>query len=89
MTNQGSVNKSKRQLLRESKRKQQVRRRVFITGGAILAVLVVIAVLLISANNTPVSAGLLGDEVAITSRDHIPNTQIPGPYNSNPPAGWS
>jgi hypothetical protein len=29
----------------------------------------------------------MGDAVVIPSRDHVPNDTVPGPYNSNPPAG--
>jgi hypothetical protein len=47
----------------------------------------VIAVILFSANKVSNPNGLLGDAVAIPSRDHIPTDTLPGPYNSNPPAG--
>ena len=83
------MKKTTRQTIREAQKKKQNRIRILIFSISILAIAVVIAVILLSANNSPVSAGLLGDEVAIPSRDHVPNDTIPGPYNSNPPAGGS
>ena len=81
------MKKTNRQTIREAQKKKQIRSRVIIFGVSIVAIVVVIAVILLSANNSPVSAGLMGDAVAIPSRDHVPNDTVPGPYNSNPPAG--
>ncbi len=81
------MKKTNRQTIREAQKKKQMRSRVIIFGVSIVAIVVVIAVILLSANNSPVSAGLMGDAVAIPSRDHVPNDTVPGPYNSNPPAG--
>ena len=81
------MKRTNRQLIRETQRKQKMRSRILIIGTSILALIVVIAIILITANNNPVSAGPMGDVVPITSRDHVPNTTVPGPYNSNPPAG--
>jgi len=47
----------------------------------------VIAVIFLVAKHYANSGGLMGDEVAIPSRDHVSNDTLPGPYISNPPAG--
>jgi hypothetical protein len=81
------MKKTKRQTMRETQKKQQIRNRILLFGGLGLAIIAVIAVIVLSANKPPNSGGLMGDEVAIPSRDHVPNDVLPGPYNSNPPAG--
>jgi hypothetical protein len=73
---------------REIEKKQKARRRFLVIGGVALAIIAVIAVVLLLVKNPAnASGGLMGDEVAIPSRDHVPNDTVPGPYNSNPPAG--
>ena len=81
------MKKTNRQIIREAQQKKQARSRALIFGVSIVAILIVIAVVLLSANNSPVSARPIGDVVAISSSDHVPNNTVPGPYNSNPPAG--
>lgn len=73
---------SKRAALRK---KEKNRNLVTFLGIGLLAV-AVITVIVVSALNTPVETGLLGEAVAITSAQHVPEgTEIN--YNSNPPAG--
>jgi hypothetical protein len=79
-------NKS-RQTKRENRRKQQNQGRILIFGGIGLVIIAVIVIIITSANKSSSSSGLLGDEVPILSRAHVPTDTIPGPYNSNPPAG--
>ena len=81
------MTKTSRQIMRETQKKQQVRKRILIYGGISLAIIAVIAVILLSVNNPANSIGLMGDEVAIPSSDHVPTDTLPGPFNSNPPAG--
>jgi hypothetical protein len=52
-----------------------------------VAIIAVIVVIVLAVNNPAVPAGLMGDEVAIDSSNHVSNDSIPGPYHSNPPAG--
>jgi hypothetical protein len=78
---------SKRQAMREAQKKRQVRSQIFTYTGLGLVLIAVIAVIAIFANKAPVSSGPIGEVVAIPSRDHVPNNAVPGPYNSNPPAG--
>jgi len=81
------MKKTNLEIMRETKKKQQVRKRILIFGGWSLAIIAVIAVIFLVAKNYANSGGLMGDEVAIPSRDHVSNDTLPGPYNSNPPAG--
>ena len=85
----GKMKKTHRKIVHENQKKQQVRKRIFLYSGLGLAVIAVIAVIWIAINNanSAVPAGLMGDEVVITSSNHVPNDTDPGPYNSNPPAG--
>jgi len=79
---------SKRQIAREARKKQQIRNRILTYGGIGLGILAVAVVIFFAVNAPPANAALMGDEVPmILSRDHIPTDSVPGPYNSNPPAG--
>jgi hypothetical protein len=80
---------SNRQAKREAQKKQQFQRRILTIGGISLAVIAVIVIIVLAVNKTPNSSGLMGEEVPILSRDHVPTDTVPGPYNSNPPAGGS
>jgi hypothetical protein len=81
------MKKTKRQTQREAKKKHQLQQKMLLYSGIGLAIIAVVAVILLSTNRLPNSSGLMGDEVAIPSRDHVPTDTLPGPYNSNPPAG--
>ncbi len=81
------MKKSKRQTMREAQKKQQTRNRILTYGGIGLAIIALVAVVVILSNQSSSAGGLMGDEVPILSRDHIPEDTVPGPYNSNPPAG--
>jgi len=81
------MKKTIRQTRREAQKKQQIQRNVFVYGGIGLAVVAVIVVILIFTNGSKSASGLMGDEVAIPSGDHVAENTVPGPYNSNPPAG--
>lgn len=78
-----------RQIKRENQKKQENRQRFLVFGGLILGTILIIVIVVLSANKSSNPGGLLGDEVAITSRAHVPTDTIPGPYTSNPPAGGS
>lgn len=81
------MKKTNRQIKRETKKKKRIQQRVFLYGGYGLAIIAIIAVILILVTKSLNSVGLMGDEVAIPSRNHVPTGTLPGPYNSNPPAG--
>lgn len=83
------MKKTSRQIQREKQKRQQRLRQVLIYGGIGVAVVAVLAGVIFLGTNQPASAALLGDAVAIPSRDHVPANTVPGPYNSNPPAGGS
>ena len=87
MKEQEKMKKSNRQIIRENQQKKQTRNKIILGGGIGLAAIIVVVVVILLINNSPASAGLMGDPVVVPSRDHIPSDQIPGPYNSNPPAG--
>lgn len=81
------MKKTTRQTMREAKKKKEMQQKVLVYSGlglAVIAVLVIIILLLRTPTN---SAGLIGDEVAISSSNHVSSDTPPGPYNSNPPAG--
>jgi len=56
---------------------------IYIGMGSLLLVAMLLALALVPKS----SGGPLGQEVTITSRDHIPETQDPSQYYTNPPAG--
>src|SRR3989304_9327912 len=81
------MKKNNRQAMREAKRKKETRQKVIVYSGVGLAVIAVVVIIILLSGTSPNSASLMGDEVAITSSDHLPTDTPPGPYSSNPPAG--
>jgi hypothetical protein len=81
------MKKTNRQTKREAQKKQQLQQKVLLYSGIGLAIIAVIVVIILFATKPPNSSGLMGDEVAIPSRDHVSTGSLPGPFNSNPPAG--
>lgn len=73
--------------MREAKRKKATRQKVIVYSGLGLAVIAVVVIIILLSGTFLNSASLMGDEVAITSSDHVPIDTPPGPYSSNPPAG--
>ena len=76
--------------IRQSRKKSQQKTSLWIYVG--LGLIVVVAVILVILNGKPggaaaSTAGLMGEEVPILSRDHVANNAPPPAYNSNPPAG--
>ncbi len=55
-------------------------------GGAIVLVFVVVLLIQSSSQAAP-TVTLMGTPVPNLSRDHIPDTQDPNPYSTNPPSG--
>lgn len=77
--------KSTQKQKRAAQRKQQARRKIFIYGGlGLLAAAIVLGIAYL-ASRAP--GGLLGEEVAVASAEHVAEGSDPGPYASNPPAG--
>jgi hypothetical protein len=56
-------------------------------GGWSQAIITAIVVIFLVVSKYRNSDSLMGTAVAIPSRDHLPDGTLPGPYNSNPPAG--
>lgn len=83
------MKKTNREVLRETNKKNQSQKRVIQIGGWSLAIIAAIAVIFLVVSKYGNSDGLMGTAVAIPSRDHLPDGTLPGPYNSNPPAGGS
>ena len=82
------MQKSKRQIMRETHKKQQLRQKILLyTGLGLGVVALFIVVLLVINGSANAGGGLMGDEVVVPSRDHVSIDSVPGPYNSNPPAG--
>ena len=77
--------KIRQQQKRAEMRKQQARRKLLTYGGlGLLAAALVLGIAYL-ASRAP--SGLLGDEVAVVSAEHVAEGSDPGPYASNPPAG--
>ena len=76
-----------RQAKRDAQTKERNQRKMFTYAGLGLVAIVVVIIILFLANQPSVPAGLMGEEVAISSSSHISNDTLPGPYSSNPPAG--
>lgn len=73
--------------LRENRRKQQQRKALIQWGSlGIVALVVVGGLVWFFTRPTDAAAAQMGDVVAATSRDHIPEGTDPGPYATNPPA---
>jgi hypothetical protein len=81
-----TMKKSNRQLLRERQQKQK-RRQYLALGALSLAVALVIIGVVVMTRGASNPNGVMGDAVQIDSAAHVPNTSVPGPYHSNPPAG--
>lgn len=81
------MKKTNRQIIREANKKKETRQKVNIYSGLGLAVIIVVVIILLLTGKSRNSLGLMGDEVLITSAAHVPDNSVPGPYNSNPPAG--
>jgi len=75
-----------RRKMQAAQRKKERTRGVLLYGGIGLGALIVIVLIVLGANNSFASSGLIGNPVPITSRAHVDPSQDPGPYNSNPPA---
>ncbi len=68
--------------------KEQQNTGLYITLGLIGIAILAVIYLVVSNQNSPAKViGLMGDVIPITSSAHVPDTSIPGPYSSNPPAG--
>lgn len=80
------MKKTDRQIIQEANKKKAARQKKLTYIGLPLGVIAIVVILLFVFGKSA-SAKLMGDEVAITSSIHVPNDSIPGPYNSNPPAG--
>jgi hypothetical protein len=76
-----------RQARRSAQKKERNQRNFLLYGGSGLVIIVVVIVVLLLVNRPPSPGGLMGEEIAISSATHISNDAVPGPYNSNPPAG--
>jgi hypothetical protein len=81
------MKKTNRQIKRETKKNKKIQQKVLSYVGYGLAIIAVIAVILILVTKLSNSVNLMGDEVSIPSRNHVPTGTLPGPYNSDPPAG--
>ncbi len=77
------------QMKREAQKKKQRQQNLFLYGGLGLALVVVVGIIVLLSTQAAALGGLVGDEVAIPSRDHVSSESVPGPYLSNPPAGGS
>jgi hypothetical protein len=73
--------------MREAQKKKQLRQKILLYGGLALGVIAVIVIVVLVTTQTPGSGGLMGEEVAVPSRDHVPSNTVPGPFNTSPPAG--
>jgi hypothetical protein len=81
------MKKTTRQTKREAQKKKQKQQKILLYSGLGLAVVAVVVILILATTQSSNSTGLMGDEVAIPSRDHVSTDAVPGPFNSNPPAG--
>jgi hypothetical protein len=81
------MKKTNRQIKRETKKNKKMQQKVLSFVGYGLAIIVVFAVIFVLVTKLSNSINLIGDEVSIPSRNHVPPGTLPGPYNSNPPAG--
>ena len=79
--------KSSQQAKRKAEKKKQNQQKVFIYSAVALVVIISVVIIILFAAKSPNSSGLMGDEVMILSRAHVPSDTDPGPYNSNPPTG--
>ena len=70
-------------------KKQKKDYRSLVGFGVLGVIVIIVIIVLVTSVNKTTGAGLMGDAVAVDSRAHVPNDAIPGPYNSNPPAGGS
>lgn len=81
--NKAKSKASKRQLIRERQRKQQIISR-YIWVGAGIVVLAIIGILVWQTARPAVGEVV---PIPISSSEHVPEDTQPGPYPSDPPAG--
>lgn len=76
-----------RAAIRRQRRQQQIRNRILWIGGGLIAVALVgfFAWSALRAAAQTSNLPLMGTPFPITSRNHVPTDQPPGPYNSDPP----
>ena len=68
-------------------KKKQMQQKTLIFSGLLIAVMAIVVIIALSSIPPASSGDLLGEEVVISSSNHVPSDSVPGPYNSNPPAG--
>lgn len=78
---------SKRSLRKARKNRASGSLWIYVGLGAVAVVAIILAIISSNPATPASSSGLMGDEVAILSRDHVPNSAPPPAYDSNPPAG--
>ncbi len=81
------MSKNSRKQGRRSKR-QSSHFLTYLLGGGLALIAIFIVVLVVQSGTQPAtSVAMMGTPVPNLSRDHIPNTQDPNPYSTNPPSG--
>jgi hypothetical protein len=81
--------KTSSQTKRKAQKKGRDQQKTFLYGAVVLVVIVSVVLIFLLTTKSPNTSGLMGDEVMIPTRAHVPSNTVPGPYNSNPPAGGS
>lgn len=83
-----SASYSKKREMREARQKRDRTMKMITWGGLILVGLAVVGALIwFFTRPTTTAQAVMGDEVAVTSRDHIAEGTDPGPYSTDPPVG--
>jgi hypothetical protein len=75
------------QTKRDAQKAKERRRKLMTYGGIGIGVVAMIVLVIVLISKSPSPSGLMGEAVTIPSRNHVPDGTVPGPYNSNPPAG--
>ncbi len=81
------MSRNSRKTSRRSRRQNSHLLTYLLLGGGAVIVIFIVALLIQSSSQAAPPVALMGTPVPNLSRDHIPNTQDPNPYSTNPPSG--
>lgn len=86
-TDNAAGKKETRKKIQEARRKKERLRNLIAYSSIGLVAVVVLALIIFGTRNSASSGALMGEEIPVSSAQHVDSSQDPGPYPSNPPAG--
>ncbi len=81
------MSRNSRKTNRRNRRQNSHLLTYLLVGGGVVILIFLVVLLVQSSSQAAPPVALMGTPVPNLSRDHIPNTQDPNPYSTNPPSG--